>query len=118
MRAWRLDVRPRRGLQHDVHLREARRRRQRHVPLRLRQRDERDVRELLAQRGAELAVGAGEEYAAAQLHAFSHTGARCLSGSHHARLAAYQSAVARRPSSNETCGSQPSSRRSFEESSR
>ena len=37
-------------------------------------------------------------------------------GSHQSRLAAYHSTVSRRPSSQPTSGSQPSSRRSFEES--
>ena len=54
----------------------------------------------------------------AQLHTASPTGARSFSGSHQSRLAAYHSTVARNPSSNETSGSQPSSLRSFEESSR
>ncbi len=72
----------------------------------------------LVARCAELPVGAGDENAAAQLHSFSRTGARSRSGSHQARLAAYHSTVARSPSSNEICGAQPSSRRSFAESSR
>ena len=114
-----VDIRPGRRVEHDVDLGEAGGRRQRHVPLRPGQRhDARLGSELLAQRRPELPVGAGDEDAAAQLHSVSRTGARSRSGSHQARLAAYHSTVARSPSSNEISGSQPSSRRSFVESSR
>lgn len=60
----------------------------------------------------------GDEDAPAQFHSVSRTGARSLSGSHQSRLAAYHSAVARRPSLKAIAGSQPSSRRSFAQSSR
>ena len=114
-----VDVRPGRRVEHEVDLGEAGRRRQRHVPLRPGQRhDPRIGAELLAQRRPELPVGAGDENASAQLHALSRTGARSRSGSHQPRLAAYHSTVARSPSSKEISGCQPSSRRSFAESSR
>ena len=114
-----VDVRPGRRVEHEVDLRETGGRRQRHVPLRPGQRhDACHGAELLAQRSPELPVGAGDEDASAQLHALSRTGARSLSGSHQARLAAYHSTVARSPSSKEISGSQPSSPRSFVESSR
>ncbi len=48
----------------------------------------------------------------------STTGARSRSGSHQLRLAAYQATVSARPCSKGTVGSQPSSRRIFDESSR
>jgi hypothetical protein len=50
--------------------------------------------------------------------AVSSTCSRAFSGSHHSRRSAYQSTVSRSPSSKSISGSQPSSRRSFEESSR
>jgi len=106
-------------MEDEVDLRNIRWRRQRHIPLGPGQWD--DARlgaELLAQRRAELPVGAGDEDPAAQVHSVSRTGARSLSGSHQSRPAAYHSAVVRSPFSNEISGSQPSSRRSFAESSR
>ena len=106
-------------MEHEVDLREAGGRRQSHVPLRPGQRhDPRNGAELLAQRSPELPVGAGDEDASAQLPALSRTGAWSLSGSHQPRLAAYHSTVARSPSSKEISGCQPSSPRSFAESSR
>ena len=53
-----------------------------------------------------------------QRQAVSETGARSFSGSHQARFARYHSTVSRSPCPSSICGSQPSSRRIFVESSR
>ncbi len=52
-----------------------------------------------------------------QRQAVSETGARSFSGSHQARFARYHSTVSRSPCSQPMSGSQPSSRRIFDESS-
>ena len=113
-----VDVRPCCRVEDHVHLWQLERRRQCDVPVGPRQRDDSGLRELLGQRDPELPAGAGDENAAAQLHAVSRTGARSLSGSHQARFAAYQSTVASSPPAKPVCGCQPNSVRSFDESRR
>ena len=105
-------------MERDVHLGQIGRWRERHVPVLEPRRDDVLGGELLAQRLGELPARPRDEQAASQLHALSRTGALSRRGSHQSRLPAYQSAVARSPSSKEISGSQPSSCRSFEESSR
>ncbi len=113
-----VDTGPRSRVQDDVDFGEASGWGQGHIPVRTRQRDDAIVGELLAESRPELPSARVTRTPRGQFHAVSRTGARSFSGSHQARLAAYQSAVAWSPSSKEISGCQPSSRRSFEESSR
>ena len=90
-----VDVRPGGGVEHETDVVGHGRRRQRHVPLRPRERHDAVGGELLLQRDAELAAGAGDEDAPVNASRIRPTGARSLSGSHQSRFAPYHSTVAR-----------------------
>src|SRR5687768_554836 len=73
----------------------------------------------LGELSTDLTPDAGDEdpHVPQRRHADSSaTGARPRSGSHHARLSAYQATVSASPSSNPISGFQPSSLRIFDES--